>query len=1287
MASTLATLGLYVDADGAVRALKGFDSAAKQSTQSANALEGVTRKLTAAFSAYAVLRVAQRTIEIADAYTNMRARLALVTTSSEQLLRVQTALFKQAQDSRTSLESTAELYARIARNAGQLGASERSLLTVTDAINKAMVISGTSAESASAALVQLGQAFASNRLGGDELRSVLEQAPRLAQAIADGMGVTVGKLRELGAEGKLTGKAVFDAVKSQVSALNSEVGKIPTTVAGALQQVRNAITQFVGGQDQASGASRELAAMLTKLANAIPRIGIELTNVLRAFKTAKDVFVEWGKQIDALGKQVDSFTHFLQAATSFDRGGIKKAMEENAKATDEYGASIKRVGQILDEARNREQQSRIGFIGPQRGPSDEVGANRALLEIDKERAKEVAKLNYENAARVREAQQALVMATLTGDAADRQAVIDKAINDEYKVRATLKKEDQQAAIDAIHVERTLGLMAVSTNNAIKERERLKEITRDNDHLAYELAKQKEQELNEAITTRIKKEGEAIAARLKLLAEGMANLPKPPVKITMDWAAALDQVAQSMRLLRGILGDTGKEVVAMVSATVKALQLSVAATRAANEAKKAGATEAQKLAANSASGAATGGLIGAIIAVGVSVFNMAKDRNKQLADEAERLAALKKAYDDGVKAQRDFIDGIGETAKGIAAIRKEFDTLRAQNAQLNDRHGITKAIYDIAHPGMEANELAKLNALEEDRIALFIKEQALIAQRNTEDLQVELMRAKGATEQADAYARQLEYERRIADAKDESTKALIREIQAADEARIAEEALAKARELWAQKAADALEALRQAVRDRAGLIDRGLATQGVTSSHSAQQEFEDAVKNGMSPTNLAMLAFVQFMEHEFQKMNDNIAKQTAVIEAQYQADVKAIDAQIAREQNDQKTRDKWFSDQLDASKKAQQDSQQFYNDQISATRANTKAQLDALDVQAKANQQQQAIASDQLQAAQANVQATKQAVDQLKSFTDSLALSDQSTLSPIQKLDEARRQFEAIASQAAGGDANAASGLPAVAQALLSASRGVNASNTGYASDYQRVQEVVRALSMQFGGSLTGATSAASQAQAQLDALKAAAEGIAQQREAIQTASDAQISELERLRDDANKRYEDEQAKLTADREAAASRSQALLDALNAQKSKLREDADQAILDYTKQQNELFQKTIQSQPYYETWLKNVNEDRQKQLDYWQSAQDYFNAHKDDADPTDIPITPIDPVGRETVDGLQAAVKELQTQNGMLARQLASLNDGFSKLLASQNQTNALIEGQTSRLSRDLQESPV
>src|SRR5690606_34645621 len=125
----------------------------------------------------------------ADAFTGLQNRLRLVTDSQTELYQATNDLFDISLRTAQNIDSTAQVYQRFAQNADRLGISLTDVADLTDTVSKAVAISGSSAESAQAALVQFGQALASGTLRGEELNSVLEQAPGLAQAIADGLNV------------------------------------------------------------------------------------------------------------------------------------------------------------------------------------------------------------------------------------------------------------------------------------------------------------------------------------------------------------------------------------------------------------------------------------------------------------------------------------------------------------------------------------------------------------------------------------------------------------------------------------------------------------------------------------------------------------------------------------------------------------------------------------------------------------------------------------------------------------------------------------------------------------------------------------------------------------------------------------------------------------------------------------------------------------------------------------------------------------------------------------------
>ncbi|WKW34402.1 phage tail tape measure protein [Pseudomonas viridiflava] len=233
-----------------------------------SAAAGLAGPLAAAFSVKAFY-------DAAEAYSTLTNRMKLVTDGADELAAAQKAVFSIAQGAYQPLNATAELYQRIATNQKELKLTGEGVAGVVGTISKTLAVSGASAASANAALVQLGQAFASGTLRGEELNSVMEQAPALAQAIAAGMGKTVGELRTLGAAGLLTADAVVKALQAQRVAVDELFNKTNVTIGNSLTAMGNSFTQLVGRLDQASGASTAIASNFVALSKSMDALSAD----------------------------------------------------------------------------------------------------------------------------------------------------------------------------------------------------------------------------------------------------------------------------------------------------------------------------------------------------------------------------------------------------------------------------------------------------------------------------------------------------------------------------------------------------------------------------------------------------------------------------------------------------------------------------------------------------------------------------------------------------------------------------------------------------------------------------------------------------------------------------------------------------------------------------------------------------------------------------------------------------------------------------------------------------
>jgi len=229
---------------------KGFNRGMKTANKSMkNFSSNVNRTAVRLAGLYGVFASSRALVRSINTYTEMSNRLKLVTADAKNLADIQNELFEVAQKTRGALSTTVDLYSRLARSTQELGISQERLLSVTETINKAITISGSSTQASNAALIQLGQGLAAGALRGQELNSVMEQTPRLAQALADGLSVTIGELREMGKAGKITAINVIQALESQSTAVDKEFGQTEQTISQAMQRIENIALRTFGSLD------------------------------------------------------------------------------------------------------------------------------------------------------------------------------------------------------------------------------------------------------------------------------------------------------------------------------------------------------------------------------------------------------------------------------------------------------------------------------------------------------------------------------------------------------------------------------------------------------------------------------------------------------------------------------------------------------------------------------------------------------------------------------------------------------------------------------------------------------------------------------------------------------------------------------------------------------------------------------------------------------------------------------------------------------------------------------
>ncbi|MEG1971483.1 MAG: tape measure protein, partial [Burkholderiaceae bacterium] len=206
----------------------------------------------------------------------LQARLKISTEGVGSAALAYQALFKVAQETRTPLAGMVEIFGRLAVAGREIGVSQGRMIAVTRTISQAMTVSGGSAESMRASIVQLGQGLASGTLRGEELNSVMEQTPRLAKAIADGMGVSVGRLRELGATGQLTSQQIVVALEAAAKSVEKDFAQMPLTIAGAMVQLQNSVLNGFKTIGATGGVAAEAIAAIARNLDLVIAAGVTL---------------------------------------------------------------------------------------------------------------------------------------------------------------------------------------------------------------------------------------------------------------------------------------------------------------------------------------------------------------------------------------------------------------------------------------------------------------------------------------------------------------------------------------------------------------------------------------------------------------------------------------------------------------------------------------------------------------------------------------------------------------------------------------------------------------------------------------------------------------------------------------------------------------------------------------------------------------------------------------------------------------------------------------------------
>lgn len=430
------------------------------------AMGATVASVTALGAAYVGLQSKLATAQDQQALLEGRMRNALGSMSEGQ--KSLKAIYDQTQQTGLGLNSAADAFLRVARNAESIGASKEQILQLSDTISKLGKISGASTGEIQSGMVQLGQALASGRLNGDELRSIMENMPALAKAIAEGLGVSVGQIRALGAAGELTSTKVFEAILKASEKANKEFSELPDTVEQANQRVADnwgLLLSRLGGSLKSSEFMRTLAGagnvLIGGIAKALDPGSIDaqivrLQKNIEASKAQMDVgpmgpqdAAEFAGLSGKIAQMESQLAQMMKGRDADANAEAQKAIDTNyapyrqiaEMGANDYNDFAKNLKKAQDDsAKLNKELARLRASQPMGNPNYEV-EQRTLPLIEQQAA--VAQAKFEQlAASINKSRQALTdlqRANQIGGGGGGTGIVSAAIGEQRSIAGTAGK--------------------------------------------------------------------------------------------------------------------------------------------------------------------------------------------------------------------------------------------------------------------------------------------------------------------------------------------------------------------------------------------------------------------------------------------------------------------------------------------------------------------------------------------------------------------------------------------------------------------------------------------------------------------------------------------------------------------------------------------------------------------------------------------------------------------------------------------------------------------------------
>lgn len=423
------------DANRINNSVKGIGASADKSSTSMLNLSRVASGVITALSTAKI-------IAYADAWTNVNNRIRAATTTSKEFSTAQESIISIAQRAGVELSGVADAYSRISQATSELGISQERVLDVTEKLTLALKAGGATGSETSSVMIQLAQGLGSGALQGDELRSILEASIPITKALSKEFGVTVGELKKLGSEGKLTADRVVEAIEN----MDESALTFTKDISSGFTEVNNALTVYVGKMDESLGASEGISGVLSGLAANLDMVvavtgefiklgvAVYLTNMTKALIANTAAFAANQVQIIrynaalAAGAGVSRVAASATWALTYAMRALKAALpfgvvllglevlqryltatNDQIEANDRYSESIRKLNDRLDTKAEKEAATalrvaaEVNANNQQRLADHQAKLEDQRIKLQKSNAAELAKIRgqeYEEADRL-----------------------------------------------------------------------------------------------------------------------------------------------------------------------------------------------------------------------------------------------------------------------------------------------------------------------------------------------------------------------------------------------------------------------------------------------------------------------------------------------------------------------------------------------------------------------------------------------------------------------------------------------------------------------------------------------------------------------------------------------------------------------------------------------------------------------------------------------------------------------------------------------------------------------